>query len=175
MALRARAGKSTPAAEDSPHQRTDIADAAASTRRPRAAAAAAETAAQRLARQEQARDDRAREQLLLLQQQNGPPSASDFPPVPIGTIANIAVHSLLMLALPLGLYYSAVHGVLDPVFAPAFGAVRRENRPLLGGVLAVLGVNAVIVSFLIRAFNEPVATGVPPSSSTAASGRRKRA
>lgn len=180
MALRARAGKG-PTTEAAPAtatpqqqgaERTDIADAAASTRRPRAVAAAAEVSAQRLARQEQARDERAREQLRQQQRHEGPPATGDFPVVPLGTIANIAVHSVLMLALPLGLYYAAIQGALDPVFAPAFGAVRRENRPLLGGVLAVLGVNGVIVSFLVRAFAEP--TGPPAPAAAAAARSRKR-
>jgi hypothetical protein len=153
MALRARGkASSKDPAPSSSAPAPDIADvAAASSRRPRGAEAAAELSAQRLTRQEQAREERAREQQ---QAQQRPPSTTDFPAVPISTIANLAIHSVLMLVLPLGLYYSAVHGLLDPVFAPAFGAVRRENRPLLGGVLAVLGVNAVVVSFLVRAFSE---------------------
>jgi hypothetical protein len=156
MALRARGkGKNDDTTASTQQQQEDIADAAAATRRPRGVAAAAEASAQRLTRQEQAREERAREQLRETARA-GLPSSGDFPSVPLSTIANIAVHSLLMVVLPLGLYYAAVQGHLDPAFAPAFGAVRRENRPLLGGVLAVLGVNAVIVSFLVRAFREPV-------------------
>ena len=170
MALRARAkGKNDDNTTPAPAQQEDIADAAAATRRPRGVAAAAEASAQRLTRQEQAREERAREQLRETARA-GLPSSSDFPAVPVSTIANIAVHSLLMVALPQGLYYAAVQGHLDPLFAPAFGAVRRDNRPLLGGVLAVLGVNAVIVSFLIRAFREPV-SGSDPAP---AGGGRKR-
>jgi hypothetical protein len=161
MALRATRAKgknddtTPPAGQPQQQPPGDIADAAAATRRPRGVAAAAEASAQRLTRQEQARESA----------RAGLPPSGDFPAVPLSTIANIAGHSLLMLLLPLGLYYAAVQGHLDPAFAPAFGAVRRENRPLLGGVLAVLAVNAVIVSFLIRAFREPVlGDSSPPSA-----------
>lgn len=69
---------------------------------------------------------------------------------------NIGLHSVLMLVLPLGLFFASSYGLLDPVYAKTFGIPREENKTLIGAVLAVLGVNAVIASFLISAFNEPV-------------------
>ncbi|KAI8468673.1 MAG: hypothetical protein J3K34DRAFT_426560 [Monoraphidium minutum] len=68
---------------------------------------------------------------------------------------NIGVHSLLMLILPLGLFFASSSGLLDPVYARTFGIPRGENKTLIGAVLAVLGVNVVIASFVISAFNEP--------------------
>ena len=41
------------------------------------------------------------------------------------------------------------------VYARTFGIPRGENKTLIGAVLAVLGVNVVIASFLVTAF-EPV-------------------
>jgi phosphate/sulfate permease len=48
------------------------------------------------------------------------------------------------------------------VYARTFGIPRSENKTLIGAVLAVLGVNAVIASFLVNAFNEPAPPPPPP-------------
>lgn len=48
------------------------------------------------------------------------------------------------------------------MYARTFGIPRSENKTLIGAVLAVLGVNAVIASFLVNAFNEPAPPPPPP-------------
>ncbi len=64
-----------------------------------------------------------------------PPPPTRHPPTP-----SHAHHPLLLAAA---------------VYARTFGIPREDNKTTIGAVLAVLGVNVVIASFLISAFNEP--------------------
>eukprot|EP00877_Chromochloris_zofingiensis_P006194 jgi/Chrzof1/1828/Cz10g22200.t1 len=67
---------------------------------------------------------------------------------------NIAIHSLLMILIPFGLFFLSAYSFLDPVYKVTIGVPKQENKTLIGGVLAVLGVQVVIASFVISAFQE---------------------
>ncbi|KFM26209.1 hypothetical protein F751_4702 [Auxenochlorella protothecoides] len=68
---------------------------------------------------------------------------------------NLMIHTLLMGLVPLITFVVAKRGTLD-VLLEILSAeeVSDSNRTVLGGLLALLGVNVVIVSFMICAWYE---------------------
>lgn len=76
-------------------------------------------------------------------------------------LTKLVVFSLLMVALPLGTFFSANQGAWDALLRPLVGSqVLEANRLLLAGGLAVAAVNLVLVSFVVSAWREKL----PPSN-----------
>lgn len=75
---------------------------------------------------------------------------------------NLLLHSVLMVLAPLVTFLFVSNGAIDGALASAFpGPVTDHTRAVAGGLLAVLAVNVVIISFLVFAWREspPVAKG----------------
>jgi len=89
-----------------------------------------------------------------------PPAATSSPAQPTSATVsrsaatNLLVHSLLVFAVPLLLYVVSSQGYLDFLWARLFGQPTRWLRTVCSAVLAVLGVNAVLVMFVFAAFGE---------------------
>lgn len=67
----------------------------------------------------------------------------------------LVLFSLLMVAVPLGAFFSTWHGLLDDVLNPVLGAqLLEQQRIVVAGALGVLGVNAVIATFVAAAWLE---------------------
>lgn len=76
----------------------------------------------------------------------------------------LLLFSLLMVAVPLATFYSALHGRLDGLLQPLLGpqALADSRLPVAGG-LAVLAVNVVLAAFVAAAWLE-----APPPPKAAA-------
>jgi hypothetical protein len=67
----------------------------------------------------------------------------------------VLLFSLLMVACPLGIYFSAAQGRLDSLLSALLGSQLLENnRTVVAGVCSVLAVNAVLLAFVVAAFLE---------------------
>lgn len=67
----------------------------------------------------------------------------------------VLLFSLLMFALPLGTFFSAWNGRLDPLLAPLLGhALLDDSRLTVAAVLAILAVNGVLAAFVTAAWLE---------------------
>ena len=67
----------------------------------------------------------------------------------------VLLFSLLMVACPLGTYFSAAHGRLDSLLSPLLGSqLLQDNRTVVSAVCSVLAVNAVLLAFVVTAFLE---------------------
>lgn len=67
----------------------------------------------------------------------------------------LVLFSLLMVAVPLGTFFSVWQGRLDHLLSPLLGAqLLEQQRIVVAGALGVLGVNAVIATFVAAAWLE---------------------
>lgn len=81
----------------------------------------------------------------------------------------LLLFSLLMVAVPLGAFFSAQQGRLDALLQPLLGQqVLQDSRTVVAGVVGVLAVNAVLAAFVVTAWLEP-----PPPPRDAASKKQQ--
>mmetsp|Transcript_29463 Transcript_29463/g.54076 ORF Transcript_29463/g.54076 Transcript_29463/m.54076 type:complete len:102 (+) Transcript_29463:55-360(+) len=85
--------------------------------------------------------------------EQNPQKTVAFPSLQV--VFNLILHSLLMVALPLSLYFASDNGNLDFLYARTVGIPStKHNRSILSAFVAVVAVNLVVASFVIRAFME---------------------
>ena len=79
----------------------------------------------------------------------------------MSAIGTLLLFSVLMVAVPLGAFFSAWHGRLDGALQPLLGQqLLEDHRLVIAGGLGVLGVNAVLAAFVVAAWLE-----APPAPS----------
>lgn len=96
------------------------------------------------------------------------PQANNVPPGAGKVLSTILIFSILMIVVPLGLYFASWEGYLDRLYALTVGIPTPENRPVASAILAVLGVNVVVGGFIWTAFKE-----VNPAEPTAAEAKKR--
>lgn len=68
---------------------------------------------------------------------------------------NLVYCSLALFLLPLTVFFAVRHGGIDLILNRVFrGEVTTWARTVWGAILAVLTVNAVLIAFVLTAFNE---------------------
>jgi VMA21-like domain len=69
--------------------------------------------------------------------------------------ANLALCSLALFIVPLTVFFAVRHGAIDAILHRLIrGEVTTWARTVWGAILAVLTVNAVLITFVLTAFNE---------------------
>jgi len=69
-------------------------------------------------------------------------------------IVKLVIFSVLLFILPVGVLQASLHGYFDVAITAIFGTVSANLRQLFGAVLAVLTVNAVVIAYVVSAYNE---------------------
>ncbi|GLC58266.1 hypothetical protein PLESTB_001339600 [Pleodorina starrii] len=72
-------------------------------------------------------------------------------------LITILIFSALMVTCPFILYFGSYEGYFDKMYALTIGIPAPENRAVASAILAVLGVNLVVGSFIFVAFREAAA------------------
>lgn len=68
---------------------------------------------------------------------------------------NLILCSIALFLIPLAVFFAVYNGALDLILQRLIkGDVTSWARSVLGAILAVLTVNAVLVMFVLTAFNE---------------------
>lgn len=72
------------------------------------------------------------------------------------TLIKLFLFSCLVFIVPLGLFSLTYYGYLDVVWGATIGVPTKEHKAYYGGILAVVGVNAVVIAYIVSAFNEEI-------------------
>ncbi|MEW5307002.1 MAG: hypothetical protein WDW36_009424 [Sanguina aurantia] len=73
---------------------------------------------------------------------------------PASVLIGIVVFTLLMITLPISLFFGSNLGYFDPLYELTIGTPTSERRAVTSAILAVAGVNIVVGVFIYYAFQE---------------------
>lgn len=73
----------------------------------------------------------------------------------LGPIVKLLVFSVALVVLPLSLFNASEQGSFDGLYHIIFPHLTDSQRLLLSGAVAVLGVNFIVVIYIVLAFLEP--------------------
>ncbi len=73
----------------------------------------------------------------------------------LGPILKLLVFSVALVVLPLSLFNASEQGSFDGIYHIIFPHLTSNQHLLLSGALAVLGVNFIVIIYIILAFLEP--------------------
>ena len=73
----------------------------------------------------------------------------------LGPIIKLLLFSVALVVLPISLFNASQQGSFDAFYHLIFPHLTKNQHLLLSGVVAVLGVNIIVIVYIILAFLEP--------------------
>lgn len=73
----------------------------------------------------------------------------------LGPVVKLLFFSIALVVLPLSLYNASEQGSFDVLYHFLFPHLTTNQHLLLSGAVAVLGVNVIVIIYIILAFLEP--------------------
>lgn len=73
----------------------------------------------------------------------------------LGPLVKLLVFSVALVVLPISLFNASQQGSFDAFYHILFPHLTKNQHLLLSGVVAVLGVNVIVIVYIVLAFLEP--------------------
>ena len=73
----------------------------------------------------------------------------------LGPLVKLLLFSVALVILPVSLFHASEQGSFDTVYHIIFPHLTKNQHLLLSGAVAVLGVNLIVIVYIVLAFLEP--------------------